>query len=1005
MEIETKDIIYMFERSDMEILERAGGVEGFAEMFSTDLTNGISKGEAATNYKERIEQYGINKLPDPPVKSWCRFFVEAFHDITLKILAVAIVISVALSTGFHWDELSFNEYIDAISILVALLLVSITTAQTNYSQQKAYLEINSLKNDFACTVIRAGERMQVTSTEVMVGDILEVKAGDAVAADAIFINGTNLSINNSAQTGEPIAVKINEKNPFLRGGGAMESGIGTCLVCAVGPNSQYGVTMTQITNMGAEEEETPLQKKLNKLGKTLLWIAISATILTFVVVMIIWFVDLAEELKKDKIDYELWENLMDKIMTTIIIFLCCVPEGLPLAVTLSLSFSMKQMMKDQNFVRRLNACETMGGATTICSDKTGTLTQNKMTVVKFYMDGKEEDQHPDISEELKDLISDAIAINSTASHTIKEGTEETVFVGSSSECALLKFISDFGRDYQEIRELNPIMYLNEFNSARKRMSTVVRSDTGCKVYYKGAPDFSLPFLSHYLTPEGEIMDVDDGFKDRLLQKVNDFACQAYRTLLIAYRDIEGETDPEWEDAAFIENDLTFICMVGIQDPLRPEVPAAIKACEEAGVVVRMVTGDFIATARAISQGCGILKNETDIVMEGKDFASMSKVELLDKIDDLRVLARSSPTDKYRLVTLLMECGEVVAVTGDGSNDSAALKKANVGFAMGICGTELAKVASDIVILDDNFKSIVSALKWGRCIYDNLRCFLTFQIPVNMVAVATSIFGSIFYDSSPLKPIQILWMNLIDDSLGALALATRPPTENLLKRKPYSENESLVSNVVLRNIVVQSLYQILVEFLILFGYEKIFGVADNSEDYYNTHSWMFNTFVYMNVFNLINARKASNDGSIWEGFFANPFYIIILVGLAVIQIPLIMFGGRVFYANNPSWKEWVITLAFSVGDVIVGIITNLWDMPDHSLEELQAYKQMKKEKVRKYYSQFTTEEQWDDKNLMKDDAAINEQVQVEIEDEGKLANENEQNINEESVQNIEQTIAN
>ena len=262
MEIETKDIITMFERSDMSILEHGGGIEGFAAMFQTDLNNGLSKGEAATEYKERIEQYGENKLPDPPVKTWFRMFIESFEDITLKILAVAVIVSVVLVTAFYWDDLTFTEYIDSISILVALLLVSITTAQTNYSQQQAYLEINSLKNQYAVTVVRAGERQQIKSTEVLVGDILELKAGDAVAADALFINGTNLSINNSAQTGEPIAVKINNSCPFLRGGGAIESGIGTCLVCAVGPNSQYGVTMTQITNMTAEEEQTPLQKKL-----------------------------------------------------------------------------------------------------------------------------------------------------------------------------------------------------------------------------------------------------------------------------------------------------------------------------------------------------------------------------------------------------------------------------------------------------------------------------------------------------------------------------------------------------------------------------------------------------------------------------------------------------------------------------------------------------------------------------------------------------------------------
>lgn len=965
MELDTADIIKMFERSDVEILNRAGGIEGLAEMFKTNLVDGISKGEAESHYHDRIELYGINKLPDPPQKTWCRFYIETFKDITLKILFVAIFISFVFVFVVHYKHLEFTEFIDTISIVFALMLVSCVTAQTNYQQQQAYLEINNVKNTFPVTVIRAGERQQILSTQVMVGDILELKAGDAVAADCVFINGTNLTINNSAMTGEPIGVKVTHKDPFLRGGGAIENGIGTALVAAVGPNSQYGVTMTTITNLGATETETPLQKKLNKLAVQLLYVAVVCASVTFVVVIGEWVAHLVKALKSKTFNKTIIQDLLNRIMTVITIFLCCVPEGLPLAVTLCLSFSMKKMMKDQNFVRHLSACETMGGATTICSDKTGTLTQNRMTVVKFWMDGVEQDGHPDLIEEVKERLAESIAINSTASHTLKEGTDEVVFVGSSSECALLKMISDLGKDYMEIRELNPILYLNEFNSARKRMSTVVSSENGCHVYFKGAPDFSLPLISHYLANDGSVKEADQAFKASVLAKVNDFASQAYRTMLIAYREIVGEESQQWSDPNFVESNLTMIALVGIQDPLRPEVPLAIQRCKEAGVVVRMVTGDFIATARAISKQCGIISSETDIVMEGAEFASLSKTQLIDKIDNLRVLARSSPTDKYRLVSLLMECGEVVAVTGDGSNDSAALKKANVGFAMGMCGTELAKVASDIVILDDNFSSIVSALKWGRGIYDNLRCFLTFQIPVNFVAVACAIVGSIAIGDSPLKPIQVLWMNLIDDSLGALALATRPPADFLLKRAPYGSNDSIVSNIVFRNIAFQTCYQILCLFLILFGHEKIFDVVDPTENKYNTSSWIFNTFVYMNVFYLVPARRASNDGSVWQGFFQNYYFHAILISLAVVQIPIVCWFGRAFYTVKPTTKEWLITMAMSVGAFVWAFITNAWHLPDHTLENLNAYRRMRKEQVRAYYSGMTHEQQWDDKNAMKE----------------------------------------
>ena len=977
MELDTKDIITMFERSDIDILNQYGGLDGFAEAFTTDLRNGISKGEAANGFQDRILTYGCNKLPDPPVKSWCRMFMETFKDLTLKILLFAAVLSAVLAVAFHYDDLSFTEFIDTISIIIAVLIVSCVTAQTNYAQQQAYLEINNLKNTYPVTVIRAGEKQQVMSTEVLVGDVLELKAGDCVAADALMITGTNLTINNSAQTGEPIAVKVTQTNPFLRGGGAIESGIGTCLVAAVGPNSQYGVTMTQIAEIEAKEEKTPLEKKLDNLAMKLTYIAIGGAALTFVVLMIMWFIDLHNDLKDGgKVPNERYQDLLDKIMVVITIFLCCVPEGLPLAVTLALSFSMKKMMNDNNFVRHLNACETMGGATTICSDKTGTLTQNKMTVVKYWQDGKEQNGHPELSEETLTLISNAIAINSTATHTIKEGTEETVFVGSSSECALLKMLSDYGKDYQEIRELNPIVKLNEFNSARKRMSTLIKTQEGHRLYYKGAPDFSLPLVKYYVKENGEVAEATEEVKNQFLQKVTDFASQAYRTLLLAYRDFPGDYKYEYEDPAFVEKDLTAICIVGIQDPLRDEVPAAIKACHEAGVVVRMVTGDFIATARAISAQCGILSKETDIVMEGSEFAKLSKVELLDKIDDLRVLARSSPTDKYRLVSFLMECGEVVAVTGDGSNDSAALKKANVGLSMGMCGTELAKIASDIVILDDNFKSIVSALKWGRCVYDNLRSFLQFQVPVNLVAVVVCIIGTVYLKTSPLKPIQILWINLINDSLGALALATRSPTDALLRRKPYGEGGGLVSNVIARNIAVHTVYQIIVELLILFGYHAIFGVSDSTEDKDYVSSWMFNTFVFMNVFNLINSRVAGHEGSVFDHILSNPYFVAIFLLIAVLQIVIILVGGRAFYAKKPSGKEWGITMAFSVAELIVGFLARLVKLEDRTLDDLNAYRAMRKDKVRAYYSTMSTEAQWDEKNLLTDEVEVKAPVNIE-----------------------------
>lgn len=964
MELEIKEIVNMFERSDLQTLERGKGLIGFSEAFKTDLRNGISKAEAESNYEERKKSYGINKLPDPPVKSWFKFFLESFHGITLKILLVSAVIFAVFETivGLYGSEghLSITNYIDAIAIVVVVLIVGCTTAQTNYSQQKSYLEINKLKNSFQVTVVRAGERVQISSTEVLVGDILELMAGDCVAADALYINGTNLSINNSAQTGESVAVKINEKNPFIKGGGAVESGIATCLVCAVGENAQSGVMMKKIHDLEQKQELSPLQKKLDLLGKQLALVASCGCALTFIILLIKFIVDITKVSGSLGIDDFI--PLLEAILISITIFLCCIPEGLPLAVTLSLAFSMKKMMADQNFVRNLSACETMGGATTICSDKTGTLTQNKMTVVRFFQDGFEGDGKPDLEPDMINLISECVAINSTATHTIKNDSEDIIYVGSSSECALLQMIAEYGRDYQELRELNPIVYLNEFNSARKRMSAVIRKEAGFRCYFKGAPDFCLPLCSKYMTKDGKVKKMTQEYKQNILNKITEWADQSFRTLLLAYRDL-GTLKPEFEDPNYVEKDLTFICIVGIIDPLRPEVMGALEKCRSAGVVVRMVTGDFINTARAISKECGIVQSEEDVVMEGRDFASMSKLELLDVLPRLRVLARSSPTDKYRLVSLLMEMGEVVAVTGDGSNDSAALKKANVGLSMGQCGTELAKIASDIVILDDNFSSIVNALKWGRTIYDNLRSFLLFQIPTNFVAIIVAIIGTLYLGESPLKPVQILWINIFNDSLGALALATRGPTPNLLNRPPYGESDSLLSRYLLKTIGIHAFWQVFIEVVTMFLYDRIYlgKKGDLSGLTSQISSCMFNLFVFLNVFNLINCRAAHDDVSVFGDLFATPYFPCIWVAIVVLQAIIVCFPNDVFRTTKTSGREWGFVLLFAFVEMIIHFgICRTVKIPEVTTQKLNDHRAQCKEVVKDYYSGMSTEEQWDDR---------------------------------------------
>ena len=951
----------------MDAYNECGGISGFLSAFKTDAETGIR----GSDHEERRQKYGTNVLPDPPKKTWCRLFLECFQDLMLKILLISALVSLILTSAFPPDgKRSFSDYIDTISIFAAVLIVSIVQAQTNYSQQKAFLEINKLKNEFNVNVIRCGEETQILNTEVLVGDVLSLKNGDRVAADGFYIRGHSLKVNNSQETGESCAVSVSEDKPFVLGGGAVESGDGHILVAAVGESSQSGSRMMDIQKMSEQKEKSPLEKKLDKVAVMLTWIGMAGALLTFIVLLIFWVIDVIKKKKANNGKFEGgWVNdLVQKFMVSVTIFICAVPEGLPLAVTLSLGFSMKRMMKDNNFVRHLNACETMGGATTICSDKTGTLTQNKMTVVKFHHDGRDFDQNTmkDMPIEYRKLFAEAVAVNSNAYMTVKEGESQPEFVGSSSECALLMLITKWDIDYKEIREQNPIVVLHEFSSARKKMSTIIAKDGHHRVYAKGAPDFVLRTCTHYIDAQGNRQEISQEWRDAILAKIGEFADLALRTMLICYGDLpEAEKQDEWEDPLNVEKDLTVIGLVGIEDPLRPEVIHAIEQCDTARVVVRMVTGDYINTAKAIAKQCNILKDDS-IAMLGEEFARKSKTDLIEILPRLRVLARSSPRDKLRLVSLLMEAGEVVAVTGDGSNDSPALKKANVGLSMGQCGTELAKMASDIVILDDNFNSIVSALKWGRCVYDNVRGFLQFQLTVNFSAMLIAFIGSCVLHESPLKTIQLLWVNLIMDSLGALALATRSPSDALLHRPPYGESDGLISNVLFRNIAGHVVYQMIVLMLLLFGAKPIFGINEPVEEVQAKHvsTIVFNTFVYMQVFNLINARVAGQDMSVMDGFFKNPYFIIIFLIIAGLQAILCELAGAAFETVHLPWQEWLICLAFGVGSLFIGAILRCIRLPDKTTEKLEALRRVRKEQILKFYEGVPGEQQWEMNSLKK-----------------------------------------
>ena len=949
-QVTIENLAQFFERGEAEDLENFGGVEGLADAFKTSLKDGISATEAKKDYAKRKEKWGVNVLPDPPAKSWCRLFLDTFKDLMLKILILISVISLILTAILSYDQ-GFIHFVDPLAILLCTFIVSCVTAQVNYTQQRAFLSVSRLKNEFQVNVIRAGEETQILSTDILVGDLLSLKNGDAIPVDGIYLSGHALHVDNSQTTGESVPIAVNESNPVVLSGTAVDSGDAVILVCAVGKNSQSGIMLTKLQEMNTLSEETPLQKKLNRIAVLITYMGLVGACLTFVVLFIIWLTDIIGT----KWQKSYLTLLMDNLMVAFTIFVGAVPEGLPLAVVISLGFSMKKMMHDNNFVRHMSACETMGGATTICSDKTGTLTQNKMTVVVFHMDGEDYEQVPNIEKDILDTFAYSVACNTNAYMTIKPGKTTPEYVGKSTECALLQMITECGYDYKQIREEQETLVLHDFNSTRKRMSTVVKYHDGFRVYAKGAPEILIKKCTHYFKANGERVELDEVTSDALIQRVNELADDQLRTMLVTYAELDGdEFNEDWRDANNVECDLTVIGICGIRDPLRPEVPHAIELCKQAGVVVRMVTGDNINTAVSIARQCGIL-TEDGHAMLGKEFSSMSKVQLIDKLPDLQVLARSSPLDKYRLVSLLMECGEVVAVTGDGSNDSTALRKANVGLAMGQCGTELAKMASDIVILDDNFNSIVMALKWGRCIYDNVRSFIQFQLTVNVCAMIISFVGSCVMRESPLRAIQLLWVSLIMDSFGALALATKAPFDSLLERQPYGESGALISRLMYRNIITHALFQTGLILLALFGGEKFFHVDTNKNRALNT--FIFNLFVFCQIFNLLNSRVTDPSQTFFEGLFANAYFWIIFFGITVVQCILVEFGGEIFGCTSMPWDQWLWTVGMASLELIVGFILRRIPIKDDTAERLVVNREQKRQIMRRRYTGMTPSMMW------------------------------------------------
>ncbi|KAH7372481.1 hypothetical protein KP509_17G006500 [Ceratopteris richardii] len=739
-------------------------------------------------------------------------------------------------------------------------------------------------------------------------------------------------------TGESRPVSVNHRQPFLLSGCKVTDGFGKMLVTGVGMQTEWGHLMANI----AEDigEETPLQVRLNGVATFVGQIGLSVAALVFVVLFIFYFTGHKEgsngsgKFKSGHTSASLvFSSIIDIFAIAVTIVVVAVPEGLPLAVTLSLAFAMKKMMADKALVRRLSACETMGCATVICTDKTGTLTMNEMTVLRTWVAGKVravEDRS--LSSDILSLLFESIVQGTSATVNAPIQSEEMKVMGSPTEKAILMWGLKLGLRYDMVKSHSEVLRVEPFNSTKKRSGVAVRikANGHVRVHWKGAPEFILRESDMIMCSDNSIELLTNCRRQELLQVIEGMCASSLRCVAFGYLDLDDVNVPKTEEQLEVwklpEGPLTLIAIIGMKDPCRPGVPEAVRRCQAAGVRVIMVTGDNLATAKAIATECNIL--ESGIALEGVTFREYSDERRQEVLPRITVLARSTPSDKLLIVHTLKKLGEVVAVTGDGTNDAPALRAADIGLSMGIEGTEVAKESSDIIILDDNFASVVKVVRWGRSIYLNIQKFIQFQLTVNVAALSINFLAAVSGGDVPLTAVQLLWVNLIMDTLGALALATEPPTDDLLLTPPVGQKEPLISNVMIRNLFIQAIYQIITLLILQFKGKEILKLKGSKATQINA-TIIFNSFVLCQLFNEVNARKLE-ELNIIKGLFRNKLFIMIVSSTAVLQVIIVEFLNKFASTVKLSWQHWLICLMIGSLSWPIALVGKLIPVPKRPL---------------------------------------------------------------------------
>ena len=838
---------------------------------------------------EQVEKsrstYGTNSFVRQSHESLAKRIWDASTEPMLVMLIFAAIITLAVNITRYFTGGEYN-FLECVGIFAAIALSVVITIITEGKSAKAFEALNKINEDTLIKVIRNGEPQLIAQKEIVVGDIIMIETGDKIVADGRLFSSNDLSVDESALTGESLPVKkdaefvcqkstpVAERANMLYSGCFVSAGNGQMLVTGVGNDTEFGQIAQELSSI--EKTTTPLQEKLDKLGKQITVLGASAAAIVFAIEVLQFVMN--GQLNLDTVS--------DAFITSIVLIVAAVPEGLPTIVAVSLALNIIKMSKENALVKKMIACETIGCVNIICSDKTGTLTENRMTVQKIYTGGELIDP-----EQLKDeMLLKNYCINSNANISEEDGSWS--FIGNPTEGSLLAAAAKAGVDYQELRQAADIVRVFPFSSQNKDMSTIVRENGKEILYVKGNPEKIISLCT----------GISEEEKEKNFHLMEEFQNKAGRLLAFAHKELEGQYNDEEQDE--VEQELIYDGFVVISDPLRPDVYESIRNCRSAGIEVKMLTGDNIRTARAIANELHMLDDD-HIAVEAADIEKLTDEELKEALKKIQVIARSTPLVKMRVVKLLKEQGNVVAVTGDGINDAPAIKHADVGIAMGIAGTDVTKEASDMVLLDDSFSTIIKAVQWGRGIYENFKRFIQFQLTVNVSSVVVVICSILAGFSAPFTALELLWINIIMDGPPALTLGLEPIRPDLLKHKPTRRNENIISKKMLLRIFVNGIF-ISVIFM-LQHFKNFLGAAPEEEA-----TVLFTLFVLFQLFNAFNCREL-DDTPMFKNLLKNKLMLGVFLLVLILQGIITQFGAAVFETVPLSAAMWgkMLLTAFTV----------------------------------------------------------------------------------------------